>query len=93
MKALHEAGFGAIEIKQITPALWVASSFIVGMFARQGKATKQLRNPALVSMLLLSVRCFLFPLLYFGNSLGRGDCLLAVAMLPRVQKDYPAGAD
>jgi SAM-dependent methyltransferase len=76
---LDESGFGQIEIRQITPALWVASSIISRLFARTGKPTRQLRNPLLIFGLVLACRALLFPLFYWGNRAGRGDCLVAVA--------------
>jgi SAM-dependent methyltransferase len=76
---LEDSGFRHIEIRQITPALWVASSIIARLFARKGKPTRQLRNPLLVFGLVLACRALLFPLFYRGNRAGRGDCLVAVA--------------
>jgi SAM-dependent methyltransferase len=76
---LEESGFGHIAIRQITPALWVASSIVARVFARPGKPTRQLRNPLLIFALVLGCRALLFPLLYWGNRAGRGDCLVAVA--------------
>jgi 2-polyprenyl-3-methyl-5-hydroxy-6-metoxy-1,4-benzoquinol methylase len=76
---LAKTGFTRVEIHQITPALWVASSLIARVFARRGKPTRQLRNPWLVFGLVLLARALLFPVFYFGNRLGRGDCLVAVA--------------
>lgn len=76
---LQETGFHIVEMKQITPALWVASSLVAWLFAREGKATRQLRNPFLMFGLMLAFRALLFPLLYWGNRTGRGDCLVAVA--------------
>jgi SAM-dependent methyltransferase len=79
---LVETGFTDIELSQITPALWVASSIITGMFARSGRPTRQLRSPVLILALVGFARAILFPLLYLGNRLGRGDCLIAVANVP-----------
>jgi SAM-dependent methyltransferase len=79
---LESTGFTGIETRQITPALWVASSIIVRLFARRGRATRQLRSPLLIAALLFFTRTVLFPLLYIGNRSGRGDCLLARAHLP-----------
>lgn len=81
-RLLEESGFGQIEIRQITPALWVASSIISRLFAREGKPTRQLRNPLLVFALVCACRALLFPLLYWGNRAGGGDCLVAVASKP-----------
>jgi 2-polyprenyl-3-methyl-5-hydroxy-6-metoxy-1,4-benzoquinol methylase len=77
---LEASGFAQIEIRQITPALWVASSIIARLFARPGKPTRQLRSPLLVVALILACRTLLFPLLYLANRAGRGDCLVAVAV-------------
>jgi SAM-dependent methyltransferase len=78
-RLLEESGFGRVEIRQITPALWVASSIIARLFARPGKPTRQLRNPFLIFALVLACRVLLFPLFYWGNWRGRGDCLVATA--------------
>jgi len=80
---LEKCGFGLQEARQMTPALWVASSIVARIFAREGKATRQLRNPLLVFALVMLCRVLLFPVLYVGNRLGRGDCLVAVATSPR----------
>jgi len=77
-RLLEDSGFQKIEIRQITPALWVASSIISRLFARKGRPTRQLRNPLLIFGLVLACRGLLFPLLYWGNRTGRGDCLVAV---------------
>ena len=63
----------------MTPALWVASSIVAWLFAREGKATRQLRNPLLMFALIVLCRTMLFPALSLGNRRGRGDCLMAVA--------------
>ncbi len=76
---LKETGFEIQEIRQDSPALWVAHSIIVRLFAQFGRPTKQLRNPFLVAVLLILIRIFFFPLLWLGNRLGRGDCLVVVA--------------
>jgi SAM-dependent methyltransferase len=76
---LEASGFRQIEVRQITPALWVASSIVAQLFARKGRPTKQLRNPLVIFPLVLLCRALLFPLLHWGNRAGRGDCLVAVA--------------
>jgi SAM-dependent methyltransferase len=78
---LKECGFTVTESRQLTPALWVASSIVAALFAREGKATRQLRNPLLILALMLWCRALLFPVLYLGNRRGRGDCLVAVATI------------
>ena len=85
-RLLVETGFADVRLSQITPALWVASSMITGMFARKGRPTRQLRNPLLILVLIGFARAILFPLLYVGNRLGRGDCLVAVANLRKVSR-------
>ena len=77
-RLLEENGFRQIEIRQITPALWVASSITARLFAREGKPTRQLRNPLAICVLMLACRVLLSPLLFWGNRAGRGDCLVAV---------------
>jgi SAM-dependent methyltransferase len=76
---LEKSGYRDIQIRQITPALWVASSIIARLFSRQGKATRQLRNPFLLFPLVVICRTICFPLFYWGNRAGHGDCLVAVA--------------
>ena len=76
---LKETGFEIQEIRQESPALWLAHSIIVRLFAQFGRPTKQLRNPFLVAALLILIRIFFFPLLWLGNRMGRGDCLVVVA--------------
>jgi 2-polyprenyl-3-methyl-5-hydroxy-6-metoxy-1,4-benzoquinol methylase len=76
---LKETGFEIQEIRQESPALWVAHSIIVRLFAKFGHPTKQLRNPFLVAILLILTRFLFFPILWLGNRMGRGDCLVVVA--------------
>lgn len=76
---LHDAGFQHITIGHETPSLWAAHSVIARLFARRGRPTAQLRNPFLVILLMLFWRGLLFPLLWLGNRLGRGDCLVVTA--------------
>jgi hypothetical protein len=42
---LAQTGFTPIEMRQVTPAVWVAQSLIAYMFAREGTKNQQLRNP------------------------------------------------
>lgn len=78
-KILDGSGFSQVEVRQETPSLWVAHSIIARFFAKPGKPTKALRNPLLVISLMLLIRGLLFPLLWAGNRLGRGDCLVVTA--------------
>jgi SAM-dependent methyltransferase len=82
---LAGAGFTNVQTRQITPSLWVAHSVVARAFARKGRPTRQLRNPALILGLMLLARLIFFPLLVLGNRFGRGDCLLVVAS----QKEEP----
>ena len=79
VRILQESGFEIKEEQQESPALWVAQSVIARLFAKPGQPTRQLRNPLLVAFLIILIRCFLFPVLWLGNFLGRGDCLVVVA--------------
>jgi len=76
-RLLLETGFKNIEIHQITPALWVTQSIIARLFSREGRKTRELRQPILTFLLLGVARCIFFPALLLGNTLGHGDCLLA----------------
>lgn len=78
-RILLEAGYRDIEIQHLTPSSWVAGSLLAYFFSKPGKINRKLRNPLLVPFLLLFVRFILFPGLWAGNRLGRGDCLLVVA--------------
>jgi SAM-dependent methyltransferase len=78
-RLLNDAGFQNVETRQITPALWVTQSCIAWLFAREGRKNRQLRNPILTMALMVFARFLLFPALWLGNRLGRGDCLLVVA--------------
>jgi len=78
-RVLADAGYERIEVQQITPALWVAQSLIAKFLGKEGEKNKYLRSPFLIPLLLLVCRFALFPILFFGNLLGRGDCLLTVA--------------
>jgi SAM-dependent methyltransferase len=79
VRLLGDAGFTGVELRQITPSLWVASSIITRLFARRGRPTRQLRNPLLLFGLMLIVRLIFFPVLYLCNRMGRGDCLVMTA--------------
>lgn len=76
---LKSSQFEVAEIRQETPALWVSHSIIARLFAKPSQPTLQLRSAALVSSLILLIRGLLFPLLWLGNLLGRGDCLAVIA--------------
>jgi len=95
-RLLEDCGFTLAETRQITPALWVAHSIVVRLFAREGRPTRQLRNPWLIFALIGLCRGLLFPGLYFGNRRGRGDCLIAVGVKARSwfrpEPEQPDGA-
>jgi len=67
---LLQSGFKIVSSKQITPALWVAHSIIARLFAKQGRPTRQLRNPFLVAALMLLTRFLFFPELVFFSYTG-----------------------
>jgi hypothetical protein len=76
---LAQAGFAEIKMRQSTPAAWVAASILASLFARPGRATRQLRNPVSFALVMLLVRTLLFPALILGNRRGNGDCLMVTA--------------
>jgi SAM-dependent methyltransferase len=76
---LVKSQFEVIEMRQETPALWVAHSLIARLFSKPGQPTRQLRSALLVASLILLIRGLLFPLLWLGNLSKRGDCLVVSA--------------
>ncbi len=76
---LRVAGFQVQEERQVSPALWFAHSIIERLFAKPGRTTRELRDPVLILFLMFFVRSLFFPLLWAGNILGQGDCLVVVA--------------
>lgn len=78
-RLLTDAGFKNTRTHQITPALWVTQSCIARLFAKEGRKNSRLRNPFLTLFLMLISRFVLFPALWLGNRLRRGDCLLVIA--------------
>jgi 2-polyprenyl-3-methyl-5-hydroxy-6-metoxy-1,4-benzoquinol methylase len=78
-KLLSETGFDTVERSQITPALWIAQTWIVSLFAKEGRKNTRLRNPFFTAAFMLMARALLFPALWLGNRRGRGDCLIFVA--------------
>jgi SAM-dependent methyltransferase len=78
-RALADAGFATVARAQVTPALWVAHSVLAALSARRGRPTAALRRPLPVMLLMALARGLLFPLLWLGNRVGAGDCLLRIA--------------
>lgn len=78
-KLLLESGFEICSIKNETPSLWLAQSLIAALYAKHGRITRHLRYSWLVGGMMLSIRLLLFPLLWLGNRISRGDCLVVVA--------------
>jgi SAM-dependent methyltransferase len=76
---LEKSGFKNIQIRQETPALWVAHSVISFFFAKHGRPTRELRNHYLIMFLMPLIRGLFFPMLWLGNLMGKGDCLVVVA--------------
>ncbi len=79
---LAEQGFEIVDAHHITPALWVAQSAIVFSFAGRPDQARRLRSTILVAALMALARGLLFPLLWLGNRLDRGDCLVVKARRP-----------
>lgn len=76
---LRNNGFNVIKAKQITPALWVSHSILAWLFSKPGIPTNRLRSTAVVACLMLLIRVLGFPLLWLGNRVDKGDCLLFIA--------------
>jgi len=81
---LEEQGFDLVEVRNETPALWVAQSLIAAIFARPGRPCRQMRTLVLVVPLVAMVRLLLFPLLWWLNRRGGGDALVVRASKRRV---------
>lgn len=75
-RLLKESGFEVVSLCNISPALWVAQSTIATLFPDRPRAH---RSAPLLGSLILFARGLLFPLLWLGNRLGRGDCLVVKA--------------
>jgi SAM-dependent methyltransferase len=78
-KILVETQFSVVKLRQETPSLWVAHSLITRLYAKRGRPTQQLRNPLLIIFLMVIIRGLFFPILWIGNLLRRGDCVLVIA--------------
>jgi SAM-dependent methyltransferase len=78
-RLLRESGFEVRAARQKSPSLWLAQSLIARLFARRGRATRRLRDPVLIATLMVLIRGLFFPILWLGNRLGRGDCLVVAA--------------
>jgi len=78
-RQIEKAGLSVVEMKTQTPALWLVQSFLSRWHARHGHPTRELRSVARVVPLLLLTRLLLFPIIWLGNALGRGDCWIVVA--------------
>jgi 2-polyprenyl-3-methyl-5-hydroxy-6-metoxy-1,4-benzoquinol methylase len=76
---LEKHGFTIESAHDETPALWVAYSIIAGLCSKRGSLTRTLRKPMILAALMLLVRGIFFPLLWIGNQMGRGDCLVVEA--------------
>lgn len=76
VRLLKGGGFEIVSLANVSPALWAAQSAIATLFPHKPRAHRS--APLLGSLILLS-RGLLFPLLWLGNRLGRGDCLVVKA--------------
>ena len=77
-RTAETAGFDVCEQSQETPGLWIGLSLISRLTGRPGRVNRAMRDPALVIALLAVCRGLLFPLLWWGNRRGKGDCLKLV---------------
>ena len=76
---LEDSGFAIVRMQNITPSLWVAHSILSFFFAKPGRMNRYLRSPFLVAFLMLVIRFIFFPILWLGNLIGHGDCLVVEA--------------
>ncbi|HEX9464300.1 MAG TPA: class I SAM-dependent methyltransferase [Alphaproteobacteria bacterium] len=75
-RLLADSGFTVVSVKNVTPALWVAQSIIATIWRDNPKA---IRSAPLIAGFMIVARGLLFPILWLGNRLGRGDCLVIKA--------------
>ena len=73
------SGFDVCNVSTVTPALWVAQSYLARRWAKYGRPTLQMRNPIRMTLLLIIVRGALFPVLWERNRHLHGDCILVTA--------------
>ncbi|MCX8502105.1 MAG: class I SAM-dependent methyltransferase [Alphaproteobacteria bacterium] len=52
---LAETGFEVVDIKSVTPGLWLAQSLLSLRFSRVRKPNRKLRNPLAISLVLLAI--------------------------------------
>lgn len=76
---LVDNGFEVSEAQNRTPALWVAQSLLARRYAVPGRPTTAMRRSGLLAALMVTLRVLLFPALWLGNRLDRGDCLVVRA--------------
>ncbi|MBI1245767.1 MAG: methyltransferase domain-containing protein [Alphaproteobacteria bacterium] len=80
MRLLEQEGFEVTAAGAVTPALWVAQSVIARLWRANMDAVVRLQRKApLVAGLMALARGVFFPLLWFWNVTGRGDCLVVRA--------------
>lgn len=76
---LKDVGFKVKKIKYFSPSLWVSQSIISLLFAESGKTNFTQRSPILLGTIMIFIRFLVFPMLWFGNLLGCGDCIVVDA--------------
>lgn len=81
-ETVRRAGFAPTAMANATPGLWVAHSLIAALGARPDRPTRLLRKAPVVMAAVVLARGLLFPLLWAGDRLGRGDCLVLRATRP-----------
>jgi len=79
LRLLDDSGFTAASLRDVTPALWAAQSAIAWATRARADRRRWLRNAKLVAAAMAAARFGLFPLLWLGNRMGRGDCLVVKA--------------
>jgi 2-polyprenyl-3-methyl-5-hydroxy-6-metoxy-1,4-benzoquinol methylase len=72
---LQSTGYRTIQTTNYSPSLWMAQSLLASFFSKKGQPSNIQRSPLVLGPLLVLIRMVLFPLLYIGDHLKRGDCL------------------
>ncbi len=76
---LNDKGLSIISMNSVSPAQWISMSIISVLFFKKGQPTKMMRNPLLLSILMILIKVIFFIPIYIFNKFMMGDCLKIVA--------------
>ncbi|MGA7576858.1 MAG: class I SAM-dependent methyltransferase [Desulfobaccales bacterium] len=76
---LARAGLRLMEVKSLTPALWLAQSCCLRLDPRTGGRNRAMRSAPLLAAMMLAARLLVLPFFSRADRRLRGDCLVASA--------------